>query len=112
MNQLSTWIDSKLITEQIRMIEELRSETWKLQVTKYTLGATVVAALTTRPGNDLRERAFCFRGEKDETFTAFEALSPSNETKPFDEIEEAADVNCAAAIFLLLNWKIRTPPLS
>lgn len=57
-----------------------------------------MAALTTRPRNDLRERPFCFRGEKDEIFTAFEALSPSNEVNPFAVTGDAAEVSCAVAI--------------
>lgn len=72
----------------------------------YTLGATAVAALTTRPRND---DAFCFRGENDEIFTDCVALKPSNETNPFPaEIEEAAEVNCAAAISSATKLKINT----
>lgn len=55
-----------------------------------TLGATVVAAFTTRPRNALLERAFCPRGAKDETLTLFdEALRPSKDTNPFAEIVDA-----------------------
>lgn len=79
------------------------------QIDRYTLGATTVAALTTRPREDMSDSPFRFRGEKDVTFTDCVALSPSNEEKPFAaEIEEAAEVNCAAAISSATKLKIKT----
>lgn len=55
-----------------------------------TLGATVVAVLTTRPRNNLLEIPFCPKGAKEDTLTQpDEALSPSNDKKPFVEIADA-----------------------
>lgn len=52
-----------------------------------TLGATVVAALTTRRLKDLL--LLCFKGAKDTVFTMQVDLSPSKDAKPLPEIEDA-----------------------
>ncbi|GER41729.1 GMP/IMP nucleotidase YrfG [Striga asiatica] len=68
--------------------------------------AIVVAAFTTSPRNELRESPFCFMGDNSDTFPALEAFKPSNEQNPFVEIEEATEVNCAAAISCYQTEKV------